>query len=61
MMLTILAISGIVTIGIGVIKTTKSFFWKGIWWVVVVFLEGNLVRSSRFSLPYYGNARIIIT
>lgn len=50
MMLTILAISGIVTIGIGVIKTTKSFF-----------LEGNLVRSSRFSLPYYGNARIIIT
>ena len=27
----------------------------------VVFLEGNLVRSSRFSLPYYGNARIIIT
>ena len=38
MMLTILAISGIVTIGIGVIKTTKSFFWKVIWCVVVVFL-----------------------
>lgn len=38
MMLTILAISGIVTIGIGVIKTTKSFFWKVIWCLVVVFL-----------------------
>lgn len=38
MMLTILAISGIVTIGIGVIKTIKSFFWKVIWCVVVVFL-----------------------
>lgn len=38
MMLTILALSGIVTIGIGVIKTTKSFFWKMVWSLIVVFL-----------------------
>ncbi len=37
MMMTILALSGIVTIGICVIKTTKSFFWKMIWTVVVIF------------------------
>lgn len=38
MMITILALSGIVTIGIGVIKTTKSFFWKMVWSIVVVIL-----------------------
>lgn len=38
MMLTILALSGIVTIGIGVIKTTKSFFLKMVWSIVVVIL-----------------------
>lgn len=38
MMLTILALSGIVTIGIGVIKTTKSLFWKMVWSLIVVFL-----------------------
>nr|DAQ21187.1 MAG TPA: hypothetical protein [Caudoviricetes sp.] len=38
MMIPILALSGIVTIGIGVIKTTKSFFWKMVWSIVVVIL-----------------------
>lgn len=38
MMITILALSGIITIGIGVIKTTKSLFWKMVWSIVVVIL-----------------------
>lgn len=38
MMITILALAGIVTIGIGVIKTTKSFFWKMVWSIVVGIL-----------------------
>ena len=46
MMLTILAISGIVTIGIGVIKTTKSCFWKVIWCVVVVFVFRSMVTPE---------------
>lgn len=37
-MIELLAISGIVTIGIGVFKTTKSWFWKIIWGFIVVFL-----------------------
>ena len=37
-MITILALSGIATIGIGVIKTTKSFFWKTVWSVIVALL-----------------------
>lgn len=37
-MLTVLALSGIVTIGIGVIKTTKSPIWKLIWSFIVAFL-----------------------
>lgn len=34
-MLQILALSGIITIGIGVIKTSKSWFWKVIWGIIV--------------------------
>lgn len=38
MIITILAFSGIITIGIGMIKTTKSFLGKMVWSVIVVFL-----------------------
>lgn len=37
-MMFVLALSGIVTIGIGVIKTSKSYLWKGIWSIIVVIL-----------------------
>lgn len=37
-MIQLLALSGIVTIGVGVIKTTKSWFWNVIWGIIVFFL-----------------------
>lgn len=48
-MITILALSGIVTIGIGVIKTTKSFF-----------LENGLEYSRCYPVLDHGNAGLII-
>ena len=37
-MMQLLALSGIITIGIGVIKTSKSWFWKAVWGVIVFFM-----------------------
>lgn len=45
-MIQMLAISGILTIGIGVFKTTKSFFAKAVWGIILFIVFAFLILTE---------------